>query len=674
MGRARDRVTNQHDQDVESSRSTAPSCKNIPRKDVNLSEVIERVYNPDERFQGITRPKTSLLTRFVESLFTWKDEKPYRKTDIPGIEYARLFEVNMAGGYRLRTIHSTEELREAIRKAYKHAASVHRMLESGIKLVPDETITKDERKLRENFFDLEDQTQTQNGVSSFAEYIPIMGGPFSKQLYLHDMLDGFAKAFEATNHNPVAHQAVRVITYFVLGRGVTFKACHPECQDRWDEWSDKLDLNTRLEFWSDTITRDGELMLRKVKDRIRKELSIRWIDPSTIWEIVTDLEDMETGCGASSIGVIFYHQQYPTQYQTLYGGGDQQQFDPSKFQSTKYVINQIPANEVLHYKINVGPNEKRGRSDHFPVLGWLKRYKDYWTAVVLRAIVQSTFAWKNKLKGADTDVTAFISSFGAQQPEFGGVWVENESSELTAMTADIKGSMSESNADGIVDMIAVGYGIPSQYLGFSGKSNSRASAVVGSEPGTKKFQSRQQLFGRVIRDIAQDWGRIEIEEGRLPAMVEDQETGGQVEHVVKIEPQFPEIAIEDRTAKIKDIDFAVTGKYIPHEEGAKTIAKELGMENYDYDKAMAKIAAEEENRSRDIYNRPTPIPTDPQIPQAGAGGAAVPGNPMPGQAVGATGSPAGAGQSGAPKAGLAGKVKSGLSGKERRDIKSTHRS
>jgi len=615
---------------------------------------LSEAYDPDEEFKALNHSTKSLYSRFLEALFGERTKTGGlgKASAIPGVEYARIFEVNRAGGYRVRSITSNAELRDAVRRAEVGWPKVQRMLEAGIKLKDDSLIDPKERALRESFFDTEDPTQTIAGTKPFQEYVPIMGGPFSKQLYLHDMLDGFAKAFEAFNHNPIAHQGVKIITHFVLGRGVSAKACHPECQERWDAWADKLDLNSRLEMWSDTISRDGELMLRKAVNPITKELSVRWVDPSTVWEIVTDLEDMETGMGASSVGVFYYHQQFPTQYQVLYSGGADQRFDPGRFESSKYVINQIPADEMLHYKINVGPNEKRGRSDLFPVLGWLKRYKDFWTARVLRAIVQSTFAWKNKIKGSDSDVQSFINSFGNQQPEFGSVWVENEASELTPMTVDLKGSDGTDEAMGIINMIAVGLGVPKEYLGFADQS-ARASAVVASEPGTKKFQARQITLGRVLRDIAQAWARGEIESGRLPSVVVDEETGETVDHKVKIDFQFPEIAIEDRSAKIKDVDFAVVGGYISHEDGAAMIAKELGIENFDYDEAQAEIAAEELRRAGALYNRPAPIAGQPQVPQGSAAAPAGSGATAPEPQPKPTGS---------------------LGGQEKREIRLQHRS
>lgn len=669
--------------------SPEPHVASLPGAD--LTEALDQRYDPDRKYREIDKPTPSPLGKYLEAV----EKNP----KVAGVVYAKLYEVNEIGGYRITTV-SDAEFRARVKVSEAGFEKVRRIIESGLKLVPAATMGKAEidariavRKahlkeagLKENFFDLEDDpTQTNKGATGFTEYTPIMGGPFSKQLYMADMLDAFAKAFEAYNHNPIAHQIVRITTCFALGRGVSAKACHPQCQERWDEWSKEAGLDARLESWSDTLSRDGELMLRTPKGQ--NQLVIRWIDPSTVWDIITDLEDFETGLGLASRGIIYYHQQYPTQYQLLYGGGQNSKFNPSDYESSKYIINQIPAEEVLHYKINVGPNEKRGRSDLFSTLGWLKRYKDFWTARVLRAVAQASFAWKNKIKGADTDVAAFISAFPQKPPDFGGVWVENEASDLQPMAVDIKGGDAKDDASGIRNMIAVGPGIPEQYLGFGEGHQARATAVVASEPGTKKFQARQILLGRVLRDIATLWGQAEIKSGRLPkqvpvdsseltvlqrlvvkfgatpigkAILSVLKMAGAAEamedHEIQIDFQFPEIAIEDRTAKIKDVDFSVSGGYISHEDGSTMIAKELGIEQYNYQETQAKIAQEEKERARATFNRPTPPPDQPQGP-------------------GGSGAPGGVGMAGASNpSDPQPKPTGALPGKDKRAIRMTHRS
>lgn len=579
-------------------------------------------YDPDAEF----RPKLTkaLVPQFFAALMTEDSKKKLPNL----VESARIIEVNRFGAYRVRMIETSNAFRKALTESRANKSLIRKIVESGIKLREASTFSKEDRaalkkmtegragaKFREDF-DIAPNTNN-NSSNPFDEYIPIMGGPFNHQLYLHDMLDALAKAFEAWNHNPIAHRIVKLTTDFVLGRGVTFKARDPLVQTRFMLWWKANEMDSRLEYWSDMISRDGELMIRKFKNPATREMFLRWVDPSTIWEIVTDLEDTER--------VFYYHQQYPTAYQVLYGSGPDKKFDPTNFGSSKYVINQIPAEEMIHVRINCSPNEKRGRSDLFSILGWLKRYKDFQTGKVLRAIIQSTFAWKNKLKGDSTDVEAFISAFGTEQPEFGSVYVENESSDLTPMTADVGAAGAENDCPGVVNAICSGSGISKEQLLLSDGSGTRATAVVASEPGVKKFQSRQQLMGRVLTLIADEWFKNEIANGTIKKSQPDPEVEGAFKPTDgTIEFDFPEIAVEDRTAKIKDLQTAKDDKVIGHKRFASAVAKELGIEGYEYDKEQEEIAEDEVNAMSSLYppaeDGSEPDPKDPKgKPSGGLG-------------------------------------------------------
>jgi len=67
-------------------------------------------------------------------------------------------------------------------------------------------------------------------------FAPIMGGPLYKQLYLYDYLKMNALAFNLVNHNAIAAVAVKILTRFTLGRGVTFNIKDDECREIWEEF------------------------------------------------------------------------------------------------------------------------------------------------------------------------------------------------------------------------------------------------------------------------------------------------------------------------------------------------------------------------------------------------------------------------------------------------------
>lgn len=571
---------------------TSPYVKSIPSSRV-LD--LDSVYNPDKKFQE--QSGNSRMVSFLEALKAGKDL----------VVEANLFCVDKFGRYEITKVKGTEKFKEAMTVAKDNTDTLERLIEAGVRIrKSSEALTDEEKKFLETTvfgsgsFDTGDIANDANANNNggFNEYLPMMGGPFSKQLYLFDYLDMHRKSFEAWNHNPIAHQICKVITFFALGDGIKWKCRDPRAQDIFEKFAKNNKLQNNIKFWSTMLARDGEIMLRKHYNILTGDIKLKFVDPSTVWEIITDPEDIDR--------VFYYWQQYPTQYQNIYSSDNFRRADMSK-----YVINQIPAHEIIHRKINCSPNEKRGRSELFPVLGWLKRYKDFWTAYVLRKIVQSTFAWKNKIKGSQQDVDRFVSSFGTQVPTFGGMWVENEASELTPMTADMAGADSKSQAEGILAMIAIGVGLPKEYLGL-GDASTRATALVSSEPGAKKFQDWQAMFEDLLHEIADcvfDYAKLN---NQLPKDAD-----------CTIEFTFPEIAYEDRSKKIADISTAEANKWITHERAATMGAKMLAITEYDWDKEKADMDNEENEWAR-VQNKVVSNPIIDTMDKAAIGAALNP--------------------------------------------------
>ena len=439
------------------------------------------------------------------------------------------------------------------------------------------------------------------------EYVPIMGGPFSKQLYLFDYLSMHAKCFEAKNHNPLAKEIVDVITFFCIGKGVAVKWTSPQIQVAWDAFVKRNKFDQFVRMDSDTLTWAGEMMTHW--DKNNGLPLIRHIDPSTVWEIVTDILNIDIP--------YYFHQQFPTQYQLTYKPGDV---------GSEYVVNDIPAAEVIHVKINTVPGEKRGRSDLFNILGWLKTFKDYYAARVTKAQIEESFAIDVTVKGSPADVLAYIDDpQNRAVPRSGDKWVHNEAVEpkFLSSTASSTGNSTDSIGEGIRSICATGAGLSPEYLGVSGKSSARANSITKAEPSARKFEDRQTIFKWYIGEICE---RFLADTTGLPTQqVRDSSLGAlksairqrnwvavakeamaliglaQVLEPIDVTHQiiFPEIGTEDRSAKLKDIATCQALEYFSHERAANMSASELGVTDYDYDKEQEGIRSEREERQTD---------------------------------------------------------------------------
>jgi len=437
------------------------------------------------------------------------------------------------------------------------------------------------------------------------EFHPILSGPYNKQLYLYDYLDMHSKCFEAKNHNPLAKQIVDVITFFTIGKGVRLDWKDANCQAMWNEWEKLNDFQKKIKVDSDTLTWAGEIMTRKVMDG--KEPRIKQIDPSTIWEIVTLPEDIEQ--------VLYYHQQFPTQWQLVYKSGDK---------VSEYIVNDIGPEEIFHVKINAVPGEKRGRSDLFPVLGWLKRLKDYYQAKVVKAQIEESFAMRKKVKGSDADVDALFNDDDLNRiPPPGSMIIENEAVETEYLTPTTSSSGNRDNTgESIKNLISTGVGLSPEYLGVSSMSNARATAMQHSEPAARKFESRQMIMEKYIRDLAEWVLDVYMKQNRIPierdepvnfaylkgllrardwlgllAGIKGVLTGATVKVPTDFgfEVTFPEISTDDRDTKIKNIQTGMVSKFISHERASEMYAREMSITSYDYDEEMESIQEDAAN-------------------------------------------------------------------------------
>lgn len=293
---------------------------------------------------------------------------------------------------------------------------------------------------------------------------------------------------------------------------------------------------------------------------------IRIIDPSNIAEIITIPEDPVQG-------VLYYVWLAPTQYQ-MYTRDNQP--------STKFIYTQIPADQIMHCKVNCVSNEKRGRSDYFPALGYMKRLRDG----VNYALVgqQKAAAWciDTTIEGDESDFDNYVQYQKQQEHETGEHTAGSEFIHSSAVKREyLANSATSKGGDSPVfswclNMIAMASGIPISYLGthLTGSSN-RASALVGVEPVTKRFERRQLVYERTIRKIF------------MRAM----------EHFnlddVDCDIIFPELLTQDRSALLKDLSLAQQNYWIAPSRAAEICNKELDTKDFNYESEMATIKKDE---------------------------------------------------------------------------------
>lgn len=425
------------------------------------------------------------------------------------------------------------------------------------------------------------------GSSLTRQFLPLIPGPLTRQLYWQSYFEMSAKAFEAYNHDPISWRGVQLIEQFSLGAGIRAKVTkstgegkgqtHDAAQQVWDDFWQNNKMDDRLKKIRRDLSIMGEQFIRYFPDAGNpKGLIIRSLDPASIYDVITDPEDFET--------VYFYHQQFQAPYQ-LYApqtsrpiGGQAAPTGPTiPGATTRYIVRQIDRREIDHYKVNVGSSERRGRSDLYPVLGWIKRMRDYMTSRVVQADMHSRYAYDLTVEGNPKDLAAIERKLfpGGRPPNPGSVIGHSSKVTLDAVNFQqaATGLSGDATFEALINIIAVGIGVPKEYLGVTGKAT-RANALVATEPASKRFEDAQEIMRTILEGIAK---RVFERAG-----INDAE----------IEFTFPSIASEERSKKLEDLGVAEGNGWISKQTAATIAAKELDIENYDYEQEQALIAQE----------------------------------------------------------------------------------
>lgn len=417
------------------------------------------------------------------------------------------------------------------------------------------------------------------------DYVPTLGGPFTKNLiYSSGWLQQAMAAFYAVNHDPISKAIVNIKSDFVLGRGF-----RTDCKDKkalalWRSFEKVNKLNETIKKCYREALIYGETMIHwlpknqmsyyynsrpgEVKTGFIPRLFIE--DPTSCWEIITRPEAPNDD--ESRIAYVFI---YPTQYQI---------FSTSGQPTSKFIYDQIPANEIMHFALNTVSNEKRGRSDLFSTMGYAKRIRDSINYGLVRDLKSSAFSFDVSIDGSQADINQYIKSSEelGTIPSAGSEFVHSTRVKRELVSTTPGGSVESNTFNISMSMICMGSRLPFSYFGtyFTG-GTTRAGALTATEPVAKHFEDHQGFCESILNRISERFFEeigYKSEDGSTPV----------------IEVTFPEITTQDRSGKIKDLTIAVQEKYISRRRAAEISAKELGITDYDFEQEQAEIKKEED--------------------------------------------------------------------------------
>ncbi len=354
--------------------------------------------------------------------------------------------------------------------------------------------------------------------------------------------DARTKARQLVQNNPHARNLLRMLEVYVTGPGLKLVPTQRDPAMSGEEvvgqlreagylWTEFLLNNERHYTYQEHARRtwrDGECFLRKFSETAWPP-EVRFIDPEAIGPtqesedsqgILTDAEDVET----------------PQWYLRI----DPQSGD---------LAEQIEADEILHTRVGVDSNQKRGVTILAPVIEQLERFESWIdTELTARKLQASIVLWR-KVTGAPSSAASFASESGveslagaaasstANRFQAGSVLTTGQSTDLQFVQPDTNYTDTVPLGRMLLLSAAAGAGLPEFMLTSDASNANYASTMVAEGPAVKMFQSEQHFF---TREFSRLWRWVMANAVRSGALRAD--------FFELIEPKlcFPDLVNRDR--------------------------------------------------------------------------------------------------------------------------------
>ncbi|MBE3088218.1 MAG: phage portal protein, partial [Chloroflexi bacterium] len=301
---------------------------------------------------------------------------------------------------------------------------------------------------------------------------------------------------------------IRLYEKYVVGRGFSLTPSDELKQvlDYWKAFWRKNHMERRKKEIVRRAMRDGEIFLRFFKDKDGIPL-VRFVNPEMA---VAPPEKAEGIVGNASYGI---------------------ETDKEDIENVlAYWIKgkRVPAEEILHYKILVDSDVKRGRSILEVVMPKLTQY-DTWLSDRMRLNkVRSSIGLIKTITGSPTQVANIASqtkTSSVKQPDGSymqklmdgiNMIVANKGVDYKFIAPDIQAADVQEDGRALLLAIAAGLGFP-EYMVTSDASNANyASTLVAEAPGVMEFFDWQDHFAEVFSAIFERVIKYGMSIGEIP--------------------------------------------------------------------------------------------------------------------------------------------------------------
>jgi len=305
----------------------------------------------------------------------------------------------------------------------------------------------------------------------------LYGDPLNRNTW--DRKRIFAESLRAWRVNPIARRIVKLITSFIIGKGITIKSEHPGTQTFLQEWwnhrLNKVGKNAKR--WKDEDTRTGNLFLLFTVGEDGMSF-VRAVPAEQIAEIKTKDNDIEQ----------------ETKYTKDEIGEDGwDAYDPNTSQKSF----------MLHFASNKPVGSTWGEADLSPLLVWIGRFSSWLEDRVRLNRFRTIFMYvvsgqyKNEAERAARE-----TKINANPPKAGSVLVQNAASGEVWSILSAQLDAFDASVDGLAikKMILSGIGFPLHYLAEPESSTTTTADAAGTPTFRTLEESQDEFFENLIEN------------------------------------------------------------------------------------------------------------------------------------------------------------------------------
>ena len=398
--------------------------------------------------------------------------------------------------------------------------------------------------------------------------------------------------------SPDARNVIETMVNYIVGKNANFDAQDedPAVQEYWDNWAEDNNWDLRTKEFIRRALRDGEVFLRKFK--VDKQKKVRFINPDEIvnphtgggqytnenhtYGIECDPDDIET----------------PINYYRRYRVGEVDHWE------------QIPAAEVIHVKILVDSDVKRGISFLVGIAKYIKEYELWLKDRIQLNKIRHLFNVIGEPTGmsSPTDIKSQFNDTAGKTPTGGtpnkkifkpGSVLYSKGVKWRYEALNINATDTKDDGRAIELMIAKGTQFPEYIVRGDASNANYASTHVSESPFVKAMESWQDFFEKPFKKLFREVIGIGIDAGELPTTskrtdITVGENGEKTETTEDI-PTRTTCVINFATLIHRDVfeetkAYALQRNMNPPAVSTRTIAARLG---YDFEEEQEQIRLED---------------------------------------------------------------------------------